>query len=867
MLPTGTVTFLFTDIQGSTPLWEREPEKMAEALQMHNATLRQAIEANGGIVFKTVGDAYQATFPTALQALRAALDGQRALHAASWNELGELKVRMGLHTGEATLDPGGDEYAVSHTKNRVGRIHSIAHGGQILLSQETADLVLRQLPEGVTLKDLGEHRLKGMQWLEHLYQVRVPGLPQEFPPLATPITHPNNLPVQLTSFIGRETDIDAVCARLQDSALHLLTISGVGGSGKTRLAIRVGQELLEEYSDGVFFVNLAPLHEHTLVITTIAQIFSLHATLSCSIADVLNEYLSTKKILLILDNFEQVVAAGPELNLLLAAAPGVKLLVTSRELLRISGEQNYPLAPFLLPSLQNAQEIALLSQNEAIRLFVERARAVQPEFTLHPGNAASVIEICWRLDGLPLAIELAAARVRSITPQDMLAQFNSRLKLLVGGARDLPARHRTMRLAIEWSYDLLGESEKGLFCHLGIFAGGCTLDAAKAVCKNNTDILEGIESLLDKNLLRQTTMNGESRFWMYETIRELALDKLDARHDALDTHRAMAHFFSRSDFLYDKNFKGMDREIDNLRAVLRWSIDSGEAKAGLMIGGHAHFWSKHSAEGRRWLEELLASPGALEPTLDRANGLGGAMVLAFFEGDLEATEAYLEDIIAVSQSLQLQPEQTSEFFMDHFMRGWLEFCYGHYQTASHEFQIYYQKQVEHYGVDSTTYVCHGLAACELMSGNLSKAREYYQTAVKISQRTDDPVGISESKARLSFTALEEGNWSEAESLLKESMQLAQEIGYDVMNYECLRGMGGVSWKRGQVDRGARLFGAAEQLGILQGSTQEFPELALLSKRYLNEMRQQIDPKTFERSWQEGRNMDLEEVLAYALENG
>jgi predicted ATPase/class 3 adenylate cyclase len=860
-LATGTVTFLFTDIQGSTPLWEQMPEEMQASVAQHHTILRQAIESNGGTVYQIIGDGFQASFRLASEGLSAALAAQRALQLAEWYVTGPLKVRMGLHTGQAELDRlGNAPYEVSHTLNRAGRVMSAGHGGQILLSQETADLVARQLPREVTLKDLGEYRLKGMTIPEHLYQVVAPDLPSSFPPLATAIAHPNNLPVQLTSFIGREADIAAVCARLQNPGLRLLTITGVGGSGKTRLAIRVGQELLEEYPEGIYFVNLTPLRESTLVVAAVARIFSLHATSSHTIMEVLCEFLFYKKMLLILDNFEQVISSGPDLNLLLAAAPGVKLLVTSRELLRISGEHNYPLSPFMLPSLQDAQEIESLSQNEAIRLFVERARSVQPEFYLSLGNATPVIEICRRLDGLPLAIELAAARVRLLTPQNMLEQFSSRLKLLVGGARDLPVRHQTMRLAIEWSYDLLSEPEKALFCRLGVFAGGCTLEAADAVCKSTMDILEGIESLLYKNLLRRTEMNGQTRFWMYETIREFALEQLDASHDSLETHRAMAHYFSKSDFL--NNLKGMERELDNLRAVLRWSIDSGEARAGLLIAGQPYFWNKHAAEGRRWLKELLDSPGAREPTEDRMNGLGGALALAFFDGDLEATEAYLREAFVLARALQL--ERHPAFNMFHFMRGWLEFCYGHYPAAAQEFQIYYQKQVESSGKDSTAYVCHGLAACELMTGNLTKAREYYQAAVDICQRTNDKVGICESKARLAFTVLEEGHLDEAEQLLRESIQVAHEIGYDVMNYVFLRGIGRVAWKRGQVERAVRLYGTAEQVGILQGSTQEFAELELLSKRYLDEMRQQTDPAVFERAWKAGRSMTPGQAIEYAL---
>ena len=324
-LPTGTITFLFTDIEGSTPLWEQHPQAMAEALQVHNTALRQAIESNGGVVYKTVGDAFQAAFPTAPQALKAAIEGQRALQAASWNKLGPLRVRMGLHTGEAALDPGGDEYAVSHTKNRIGRIHSIAHAGQILLSQETADLVARYLPEGVMLKDLGEHRLKGMQWPEHLYQVCTTGLPQEFPPLATQITHPNNLPIQLTSFVGRETEIAAVL-RLLDNH-HLVTLTGSGGTGKSRLSLQVAAEALEGYPNGVWLVELAPLADPILAPRTVASALGIPESPGRDIRDSLVAFLRPKRLLLILDNCEHLLDACANLvSTLLHACPSLRIM-------------------------------------------------------------------------------------------------------------------------------------------------------------------------------------------------------------------------------------------------------------------------------------------------------------------------------------------------------------------------------------------------------------------------------------------------------------------------------------------------------------------------------------------------------------
>ena len=381
MLPTGTITFLFTDIQGSTPLWEREPEKMAAALQVHNAALRRAIESNGGVVFKVVGDAFNAAFSTAPQALKAAIDGQRALESAPWNELGPLKVRMGIHTGEAELDPDGDEYAVSHTKNRVSRIMSAGHGGQILLSEETADLVRRKLPEGVTLKDLGEQRLKGMEWLENLYQVCAPGLPQDFPPLVTAITHPNNLPVELTSFIGRSDEIAHLSNWIAQGSHRLVTLTGSGGTGKTRLALRVGTEALTVFPDGVWLVELAPLADPGLVAKTTAQALGLQEVSGTLIETVLSGYLHNKRPLLILDNCEHLLEECSRLaDLLLKKCPHLHLLATSREILGVAGETPFHVPSLAAPDPKHLPDLEQVACFDAVRLFLERAEQAAPGF-------------------------------------------------------------------------------------------------------------------------------------------------------------------------------------------------------------------------------------------------------------------------------------------------------------------------------------------------------------------------------------------------------------------------------------------------------------------------------------------------------
>jgi len=457
--PTGTVTFLFTDIEGSTKLWEHHPEAMQKALARHDELLRQIIATHKGYVFKTVGDAFCAAFATTAEALQAALRIQYALSEEAWGNT-PIKDRLALHTGAAE-EREGDYFGPP--VNRVARLLSAGHGGQILLSSATQELVRDQLPDQVILRDLGDHRLKDLTRPERIFQVVVPDLPADFPSLKTLDVRPHNLPAQITSFIGREAEIAAVVQKLAQANVRLLTLTGPGGTGKTRLSLQAAADLLEKFSDGVFFVPLAPISDPTLVIPTIVQVLGLQASGNTPPLDVLKTYLHAKQMLLALDNFEQVVEAAPDITEILMAAPHIKVLVTSRTVLRVSGEHNYPVPSMNLPDPKQPLPLTRLTQYEAVRLFIERAQAAKADFSVTNANAPAVAEICVRLDGLPLAIELAAARVRLLPPQKMLPQLEHRLTFLTGGARDVPARQQALRNTIDWSYHLLTEAEKSCF--------------------------------------------------------------------------------------------------------------------------------------------------------------------------------------------------------------------------------------------------------------------------------------------------------------------------------------------------------------------------------------------------------------------
>jgi len=457
-LPTGTVTFLFSDIEGSTRLLQSLGDRWPPILERHRALLRAAFVEHGGEEVGTEGDSFFVVFPTAPGAVSAAAAAQRALSAEGWSDGVDVRVRIGLHTGEASL--AAKTYVGLHV-HRASRIAGVGHGGQVLLSTATHALVEQSLPDAVELRDLGEHRLRDLEHPEHLWQLVIAGIQNEFPPIASLDAIPNNLPNRLTTFLGREHEIGEVSELLARS--RLLTLTGPGGTGKTRLSLEIAGRSLAHYSDGVFFVELAWITEPGLVLATVAQALGLPDRGGRSAVNRLIDHIGVRRMLLVLDNFEQVSAAAPSVTELLSACPNITVLVSSRSILHVSGEQEYPVPPLGLPVPAHLPPLTQLSEFEAVALFIERARSVKPDFAVTNENAPAVAEICVRLDGLPLAIELAAARIRILTPQAMLIRLEHRLGLLAGGSRDLPERQRTLRGAIAWSYDMLDETDRALF--------------------------------------------------------------------------------------------------------------------------------------------------------------------------------------------------------------------------------------------------------------------------------------------------------------------------------------------------------------------------------------------------------------------
>src|SRR5829696_8711081 len=526
--PTGTVTFLFTDIEGSTGLLQALGDRYPAVLDEHAAILRKAVADTGGVEVSTHGDAFFVVFTSPAAAVRAAVAAQLALAAHDWSPGPPVRVRMGLHTGEGTR--GGDDYAGLDV-HRAARIADAAHGGQVLVSGTTRALVEQTLPDGATLRDLGPHRLRGLAEPERLHQLAGGGLADEFPPPRTLDARPGNLPHQLSSFVGREAEIAEVERLLGET--RLLTLTGPGGSGKSRLALAVAADLLPRFQDGAWFVDLAPVADPALVPAAVANTLGVPEAADRPILDGLKQHLRDRELLLVADNFEQVAEAGPVLEELLGAAPRVRAIVTSRMVLSLQGEQEYAVPPLPVPDPDRLpRDLAELEAMAAVRLFRERAAAASPRFVLTAANAPVVAEVCARLDGLPLAIELAATRTKVLTPEQILDRLKRRLALLTSGPRSLPKRQQTLRAAIAWSYDLLDEAERRLFARLSVFTGGWTFEAAEAVCEPEAfglDALDGLTSLVDQSLVRRVELPGRpARFSMLETIREFGLEQLEA---------------------------------------------------------------------------------------------------------------------------------------------------------------------------------------------------------------------------------------------------------------------------------------------------------------------------------------------------
>ena len=784
-LPDGTVTFLFTDLEGSTRLWEEQPEAMRPAMAAHDAILRLAVLAHGGRVVKSTGDGLHAAFARAADAVAAALETQRALVAEDWGTLGAQRVRVGVHAGVAELRDG-DYYGAA--VNRAARVMSAAHGGQVLLSQSAASLIGDDLPDGISLRDLGPHRLRDLQRPESLFQLLHGELPDCFPTVRSLDALPNNLPPQLTSLVGRERELAEV-KRLV-GASRLVTLMGMGGAGKTRLALQTAADMVDEHADGVWFVDLAQVADAGLVSAAVLAAMGLRAPPGRTGPDAVVEQLRARALLIVLDNCEHVVAECARLAAaLLLGCARTRILATSRERLDVPGETVWRVPALPTPDPASADQMGELLACEAVRLFAERARQAEPGFTLTTANAHAVGRVCRRLDGLPLAIELAAARVRVLPVEQIANRLEERLPaggrgsssqfdLLTGGGRTVQPRQQTLRALLDWSHDLLPEPERVLLRRLGVFGAGWTLAAAETICAGDGleahEVLDRLTGLVDKSLVVAESAHGEGRYRMLETLRRYALERLEASGEAAALRRAHLAYFRGLAEEAERGLRGADQatwcaralaEADNLHGALRNALELGEVADGLRLGGTLWrlWWDKgRIEEWRQLLDGLLAVPttGDRAVVAARVGGLVAAGQLGVWRGDQARARARLDEALALAES-----------------------------------------------IGDGVGAAYAMALASRLSrdgGDATGARVLGERAVTLFRAADDPWGLG---LALYFLGLvrEAEDTPAATALFEESLRRFGEAGSRWDAAMPLRGLGLVAYRAGDVTRADRLF--------------------------------------------------------------
>jgi predicted ATPase len=814
-LPTGTVTFLFTDVEGSTQLLQELGDDYADVLADHRRVLREAFARHGGVEVDTQGDAFFVAFAKASDALAAARDGQAALRR------GPVRVRMGLHTGEPIVADGG---YVGIDVHRAARIAGAGHGGQILLSQATRDLAADN-----GLRDLGQHRLKDLAAPERIYQLG----DGEFPPLKS--LNNSNLPLPAEPLIGRKKELADVLRSLR-TGTRVLTVTGPGGIGKTRFALEAAAESIDDFRDGVWWVGLAPVRDPTLVLPTIASVVGAKGTLS--------DALKGKRLLLLLDNFEQVVEAARELAELQQACAEVVVLVTSREPLHIDGEREYALPP--------------LPEAPAVELFRQRAEATTPGFD---ADYRALVEVCDRLDSLPLAIELAAARTKALSVADLLDRLGERLPLLTSRRRDVDDRQRTLRATIEWSHDLLSGDERESFARVSVFAGSFDVAAAQHVCDADVDALE---SLVDKSLLRTTS---DGRFFMFETIREFAANALASHPDAAEVAAAHAAYFLRLAEEAAPHLIGgeeqavwlarLDRELDNLRAALSFcrEHDERELEFRLAVALWEFWWIHgHVPEGRSHLLHALQSAGVPDTSVG-VNALEGACYLAYLDDDELDARAWSDRL------MQLAEQLGDDLSLAHAWQMRALLARDDDERVRLEARV-----IELAGDDPfARHAVEALGLVALRRGELDAARRYFEREIEIGDRARDRSTVSGGLILLAAVSAELGHCGEAIRNLRAGTEEARRIG-DKSQFVWERAWivtAVVLAARGSPGDACRVLGAAERLredegALLSGFTKDF------HRRAVAKIQAASSAEEVERAWQEGRNLASREYLAETL---
>ena len=866
-----TVTFLFTDIAGSTSLWEKDGARMSQALAAHDALSRSAVESRGGRVVKTTGDGVYAAFDNALDAVAATVDLQQALADSTATNGVPLRVRCGLHVG--VVEPRDNDYFGSPV-NRAARIMSAAHGGQVLMSQAVVDCVREKLPATLALRDLGMVRLKDLSGPEHVYQVIHPNLRQEFPALHSLETTPNNLPRQATTFLGREHELGDL--RLLLARVRTLTLTGSGGSGKTRLGLQAAADSLERFPDGAWLVELAPLADSGLVPQMLATVLGLKEESGESIVRTITEHLKDKRLLLLIDNCEHLLDGCARLvDTLVRQCPHVTILATSREPLGIGGEQAYRVPSLSLPNPKHAHTSVSVARFEAVQLFTDRALLARADFRVTDQNASILASICYRLDGIPLAIELAAARVRSLSIGEINRRLDQRFRLLTGGSPTALPRQQTLRSLIDWSYDLLSDSEKRTLQRLSVFAGGWTLSAAEQVCAGNgvegQEVLDLLTSLVDKSLVVVEEDDEHYRYRLLETVRQYARDRLVESGGNEDIRGRHRDYFLATAEEAARNLMGAEQatwlrrlevEHENLRAGLEWSLIEPGSGTGLRLcGALQRFWMTRGylSEGREWCARVLATAGADGRTRERANVLNGSGVLAYHQLDYPAARAQHEESLEIRR--ELSDLRGVAISLNNL--GMVALDQGDLVSAHvlHEESLAIARELGNRNGIARSLGNLGMVASTRR--DFASARSLFEECLAILRELGDKGGIAIALHMLGGVAYEQADFDCARSHYEESMTILCELGHRGRIAYSLESLAAVTAALGDYLRAARIWGRVQRLREELG-TPPSPESPTNDARVAEARAKLGDDGDFDRAWQEGRALTLEHAIELAV---
>ena len=859
MNPTGSVTFLFTDIEGSTKISQEYADSMQEVLRKHNSILYKAVESNNGIVFKTVGDAFCCAFQNAGDALKSAVEAQRFLSEENWEKT-VIKVRMGIHSGQAEWD--GKDYMGYITLARTSRIMSVAYGEQIIISDSAYEAINKNLTGQYKFRDLGERRLKDVIKPVRLFQVISNGLREDFPPLKTLDARPNNLPAQLTSFIGREADLKKIKDMLNNS--RLVTVLGTGGAGKTRLTIQTAADVIDDFANGVWLIELASLSDPEYLTQRIAGVFRLLDQPNQSTEETLINFLSEKEILLIFDNCEHIIDSCSEMaQRLLTNAPRLKIIASSREVLRCRGEKTYRITSLKHPDPGKDISPLKISQYEAVRLFTERSLAVRPDFRVNDENAQALAQICQRLDGNPLAIELAAAKTKILSVELINERLNDRFKLLTGGNRSDMPRQQTLRALIDWSYDLLNEKEKTLFKRLSVFSDGWTLDAAEKICSDeiieSEEVLDILTSLFEKSMINTSESSGTARFKLLDSLKEYGSQKLNRNYDIFRKHFEYFSGIASSEEMISKGIdeigwvKAAESDSENLRQAVNWSIENETEKAAKIVydvsnlyefTGFVHeagnycmklleknkfpdecskakiqsiiatlfFNMGNIPEALKYVNESLIVFRKLNMKLNIVKDLNLLFSISKINLSTGNENNYLEEALALCRENNFKNELITTLYNFSFKAGIADNI--ELKKKYRDDALKLSREINN--TTMTITILASLGITETLSGDKDKARSYFEESFSLAKQMNNQNFISINLSGLGNIYLKEKDFENAEYYLSESVRSSKEYGL-INTYPLLKNLAVMYNEKGEYEKALMSYRESLKYGLKFGS--------------------------------------------------